>query len=396
MYEHSDYLLSVFSVGRNLPARATEYEQPAAHAVFLQRKRSDPNMGGEALLLSEDGPDACLRDDRSSLARQQRYRPLERGPHPPPAIQSPVVDTLTSIKVFRQVVESGSFVAAGERLDISTAMVSKHVMHVEQRLGLRLLNRNSRTLSLTEPGRVYFERCKTILDDLEETELELGSLGSAPRGTLRVSCPSWAPGQRIAEHMAEYRRRYPEVVVDVSFDDRVVDLVEEGYDLALRVTSPDSLPAGVIARPVRPVTFYIAASHEYLKRHGAPKSPAELAQHDFVAVGSLNSVQLNGPQGKIDVPVRVVLRYRSAVGVANAVASGIGLAPLPALVFEDPVFRTRLTPVLTDFPLSQSTLYVVYVSRKYLPLKIRTFRDLVIERISQTPEPRPLSLTSPE
>src|SRR6267378_2151085 len=151
------------------------------------------------------------------------------------------VDTLTSIKVFRQVVESGSFVSAADRLDLSPAMVSKHVMRIEKRLGVRLLNRNSRTLSLTEPGRVYFERCKTILDDLEETELELGSLGTAPRGTLRITCPGWAPGQRFADPLAEYRRRYPEVVVDVSFEDRMVDLVEEGYDLALRLTSSDAL-----------------------------------------------------------------------------------------------------------------------------------------------------------
>jgi DNA-binding transcriptional LysR family regulator len=302
------------------------------------------------------------------------------------------VDTLTSIKVFRQVVESGSFVAASERLDLSTAMVSKHVMNVEQRLGLRLLNRNSRTLSLTEPGRVYFERCKTILDDLEDTELELGSLNSAPRGTLRISCPSWSPGRRIAEHLAEYRRRYPEVVVDVSFEDRMVDLVEEGYDLAFRVTSSDALSPGLIARPVRPVSYFLAASTEYIKRNGAPKSPEELAHHDFVAVGNVNSLQLLGPSGKIEVPMRVVLRYRSTLGVVNAVASGIGLAPLPAILFDDPEFKTRLSPVLLEYPLRQSMLYVVYVSRKYLPLKLLTFRDFLIERISQRPEPRPLAL----
>ena len=301
------------------------------------------------------------------------------------------MDTLTSIKVFRQVVESGSFVAASDRLDISTAMVSKHVMHVEQRLGVRLLNRNSRTLSLTEPGRLYFERCKTILSDLEDTELELGSLNSAARGTLRISCPSWAPGQRLAEHLAEYRRRYPEVVVDVSFEDRMVDLVEEGYDLAFRVTSSDALSPGLIARPVRPVSYFLAASTEYIKRNGLPKSPEELARHHFVAVGNVNSLQLIGRDGKIEVPMQVVLRYRSALGVAHAVASGIGLAPLPAILFDDPVFKTRLTPVLMDYPLRQSTLYVVYVSRKYLPLKLVTFRDLLVERISQTPEPRPLA-----
>ena len=303
------------------------------------------------------------------------------------------MDTLTSIKVFRQVVESGSFVAAGERLDVSTAMVSKHVMHIEQRLGVRLLNRNSRTLSLTEPGRVYFERCKTVLDDLEDTELELGSLNRAPRGTLRISSPGWAAGQqRFADYLAEYRRRYPEVVVDVSFEDRMVDLVEEGYDLALRLTSSDALSPSLIARPVRPVTYFLAASTDYIKRNGVPKSPDDLARHDFVAVGNVNSLELIGPNGKIDVPIRVALRYRSALGVANAVASGIGLAPLPAILFEDPMFKTRLSPVLMEYPLRQSMLYLVYVSRKYLPLKIATFRDFLIERISQTPEPHPLAL----
>jgi DNA-binding transcriptional LysR family regulator len=302
------------------------------------------------------------------------------------------MDTLTSIKVFRQVVESGSFVGAGDRLDISTAMVSKHVMNVEQRLGLRLLNRNSRTLSLTEPGRVYFERCKTILDDLEDTELELGSLNSAPRGALRISCPSWSPGRRLAEHLAEYRRRYPDVVVDVSFEDRMVDLVEEGYDLAVRVTTSDALSPGLIARPVRPVSYFLAASTEYVKHNGSPKSPEELARHDFVAVGNANSLQLIGGSGKIEVPMRVVLRYRSMLGVANAVASGIGLAPLPAILFEDPVFKTRLTPVLMDYPLRQSMLYLVYASRKYLPLKLLSFRDFLAERVSLTPEPQPFAL----
>lgn len=125
------------------------------------------------------------------------------------------MDTLTSIRVFRQVVESGSFVAAADRLDFSPAMVSKHVMNVEKRLGVRLLSRNTRTLSLTEPGRVYFERCKIILDDLEDTELELRSLNAAPRGTLRITAPSWFAGQLFADMLAEYRRRYTEVVVDV-------------------------------------------------------------------------------------------------------------------------------------------------------------------------------------
>jgi DNA-binding transcriptional LysR family regulator len=290
------------------------------------------------------------------------------------------MDTLTGIKVFLQVVESGSFVAAADRLDVSTAMVSKHVMNVEQRLGVRLLNRNSRTLSLTEPGRIYFERCKVILDDLEEAELELGSLGSTPRGTLRVTCPSWFASQRLARLLVEYRARFPDIVVDVSFEDRFIDLVEDGYDLALRVTPRlESLPAGLIARPVRSLPFMVAASRDYIRRNGAPESPQDLANHDCIAVANMDSWVFIGPQGRTEVPARIVQRFRSMAGVPHAVAAGSGLAPLPQTLFEEPAFKDVLIPVLTDFPLWQTTMYIVYISRKYVPLKIRSFIDFVIE-----------------
>ena len=302
------------------------------------------------------------------------------------------VDTLTGIKVFRQVVESGTFVAAAERMNLSTAMVSKHVANVEKRLGVRLLNRNTRTLSLTEPGRVYFERCKTILDDLEATELELGSLGTAPRGTLRVTCPSWFARQRMADVLADFRRSYPEILIDMSFEDRIVDLVEEGYDLALRVTLEDSLPPGLIARPVRSIPVLLAASREYVKRNGAPQSPAQLAQHDFIAIGSRDTIAFIGPKEEIEVPIRVALRYRSLTGAAHAVAAGIGLSALPQTFFEDPPLKSILTPVLTDYPLQNPKLYAVYISRSYLPLKIRTFVDFLMQQFATVPRPAKLTV----
>jgi DNA-binding transcriptional LysR family regulator len=295
------------------------------------------------------------------------------------------VDTLTSIKVFRQVVESGSFVAAAERLDFSTAMVSKHVAYVEKRLGVRLLNRSSRALSLTEAGSVYFERCKATLDDLQATELELGTLGTTPRGTLRITCPTWFARQLLADTLAEFQQRYPEIVVDASFEDRRVDLVEEGYDLALRVTHENTLLPGLIARPVRPVRFFVAASRDYLKRKGVPKSPADLASHDFVAVADLESIPFIGPKGRIEAPFRVVLRYRSTIGVAHAVAEGVGLGLVPDILLSEPMFKGVLTPVLTNYPLREPTLYLVYVSRRYLPLKIRAFIDFLMERKCKFP-----------
>ncbi len=290
------------------------------------------------------------------------------------------MDRLNGIKAFLEVVESGSFVAAAERLDVSTATVSKHVMHLEQRLGVRLLNRNSHSLSPTELGRIYFERCKVILDDLVDTELELGSLGSTPRGTLRVTCPSWFASQRLARLLVGYRTRFPDIIVDVSFEDRFIDLVEDGYDLALRVTPRlESLPAGLIARPVRSLPFLVAASREYIKRNGAPKSPEDLANHDCIAVGNMDSWVFTGPKGRTEVPARIVQRFRSMAGVPHAVAAGGGLAPLPQTLLEEPAFKDVLMPVLPDFPLWQTTLYLVYISRRYVPLKIRSFIDFVIE-----------------
>ena len=266
---------------------------------------------------------------------------------------------------------------------MSTAMVSKHVMHIEGCLGVRLLNRNSRTLSLTEPGRMYYERCKIILGDLEETELELSTLGVTARGTLRITCPSWFAGQHLASIISSFRERCPEIVVDVSFEDRLTDLVEEGFDVALRVLSdPRSLAVGLIARPVRSIPFYVGASPDYLKRHGIPQSPEDLAQHDCVAAGVQEPWELQGPKGKIEVPARVVMRCRSMTGVPQAVAAGIGLATLPEIFFQDPVFKNQLIPVLTKFPFAETTLYVVYFSRKHVSLKVRTFIDFILDSVS--------------
>lgn len=285
------------------------------------------------------------------------------------------MDKLSSINTFRQVVESGSFVAAAERLEVSTATVSKRIIHIEQRLGVRLLNRNSRKFSLTDCGRLYFERCKTILEDLQAAELELGSPDRAPRGTLRITSPSFTAAGRLAHLLAEYGRRYPEVLVDVSFEDRLADLVEEGYDVALRLSAKaDTLPQGLIARPIRPETFYLAASRRYVDRRGLPRSTADLPAHDFVALHDLTWAP--------PTQARVALCCRSTAGVTTAVAAGIGIGPVPGLVLEDPLFKDVLVRVLPELPLQSATLYIVYTRRKLMPPKVSTFVDFILQSLS--------------
>jgi DNA-binding transcriptional LysR family regulator len=305
------------------------------------------------------------------------------------------MDKLTSINVFRQVVESGSFVGAADRLDLSTAMVSKHVMAIEKCLGVRLLNRNSHKLSLTEPGRFYLERCKAILQDLHKTELELESLSSAPRGTLRIAfCDTCIPGLGLASVLAEYRRRWPEVVVDISFVDRAVDLVEENYDLAFRLVHDEALPAGIVARRIRSVPFRLAASRAYLARNGIPKVPEDLGRHDFITAGGPESLCLESAQGTVDIPLRVALRCRTLADVAITVAGGMGLALLPAALLNDPAFVNVLRPVLTELPLKQFDLYLLYPGRKFLPFKSRAFIDLVLESNTKSQAQEPAALAA--
>jgi DNA-binding transcriptional LysR family regulator len=292
------------------------------------------------------------------------------------------MDTLSSIDTFRQVVESGSFVAAAERLEISPAAVSKRIMHIEGRLRVRLLNRNTRKLSLTDSGRLYFERCKTILADLRATELELTSADRGPRGILRVSCPSFAAAGQLARLLAKYGARYPEVLVDASFEDRLADLVEDGYDVALRlVANAETLPQGLVARPVRRETFYLAASREYVDRRGAPRTPADLARHDFVA--------LPDPTwpAAIATPPRIALRCRSTASVVNAVAAGIGIGSLPGTVLEEPHLKDLLVPVLQDIRLHEATLYLVYMRRKFVSPKLSAFVDFILASLSRASQP---------
>ena len=303
------------------------------------------------------------------------------------------MDTLTSINVFRQVAESGSFVAAADRLDLSTAMVSKHVMAIEKRLRVRLLNRTTRKLSLTEAGRFYLERCKSILHDLQRTELEVESLSSAPCGTLRIACgDSCIPGLGLVTVLAEYRRRYPEVMLDITFSDRAVDQLAESCDLAFRIVGDESLPEGVVARRVRSVPFRLAASRNYLERHGVPKTPEDLRRHDFVTAGDEDSLAIESPQGTLDIPLRVALRCRTLADVAMSVAGGVGIALLPAALLNDLGFATALRPVLTEWPLKESTLYLIYGSRKNVPFKARAFIDLVLECGASSQERKPVDL----
>ncbi len=193
------------------------------------------------------------------------------------------MDALTSLRVFREVVEAGSFVKAAERLDISTAMTSKHVANLERQLGVRLLNRTTQHLSLTETGNVYnvyYEQCSEALDILPAAESAVVVQTAQPQGVLKVTAPGWFANRTFADLLVAYQQQYPGVLVDLRLENRFVDLVEEGYDMAIRATSEPSL--SLIVRPLCKMPFVLAGARAYLDKHGEPRHPNDIAHHQLV------------------------------------------------------------------------------------------------------------------
>lgn len=290
------------------------------------------------------------------------------------------MDTLLSMRVFRHVVEQGSFVAAAGRLQLSTAMVSKHVMQLEKRLGTRLLNRSSRHLSLTEAGSLYLDQCRDLLDTLDEVEASIGQATVNPRGTLRISAPAWFANPLFARVLCDYQQRYPDVRLDIDLSGRLVNLVEEGFDLALRVTlNPGPT---LIARPLGTVTFLLVAAPAYLQQRGIPASAAALAEHAILSYALLptpDTLSLQGPEGPLTLRLRPALRCNTDNLLREAALAGAGLAFLPGWLIDEDVRQGRLHHVLPDITLPAGQLYAVYASRRHLSSKVRTFVDFMAE-----------------
>lgn len=288
------------------------------------------------------------------------------------------MDTLISMRVFCLVAELRSFAAAAERLRISAAMASKHVMQLEKRLGTRLLNRTSRRVSLSESGTLYFEQARQMLESLDEVEAAVSKATVVPRGMLRVTAPVWMANPMFVKVLADYRHRYPEVRLDVDLSGRLINLVEEGFDLALRATAaPDE---ALIARPITLVPFDMVASPAYLDRIGRPTRPSDLAGQNLLHYALyVQGERMSFPteHGTESVRFNPVLRSGNETLLHLAALEGMGFAFLPKWLIADDVAAGRLEHVLPGQILFEGRLFAVYPSRKYLSAKVRTFIDFI-------------------
>lgn len=287
------------------------------------------------------------------------------------------MDTLVSMRVFCLVAELKSFAAAAQRLRMSPAMASKHVMQIEKRLGTRLLNRTSRRVSLSESGALYFEQARQMLDSLDEVEAAVSNATVVPHGTLRLTAPVWMANTIFAGVLADYQARYPDVRLDVDLSGRLVNLVEEGFDLALRATgAPDE---ALIARPITNVRFYLVAAPAYLKRAGRPASFADLSGRALLhyALYPGESFSFQGKHGPETVKLDPVLRSGNETLLHMAALEGMGLAFLPKWLVAEDIASGRLEHLMSEQVVFVGKLFAVYPSRKYLSAKVRTFIDFI-------------------
>lgn len=297
------------------------------------------------------------------------------------------MDRFESMRIFTKVVESGSFTGAAARLDFSPGMASEHVKALEERLGTRLLQRTTRKLSLTEAGRAYYEHCAKILADLEEAEQAARDLHAAPRGELRVNATPSFGMLRLAPAISDFTARFPEVSVELVLSDRIVDLIDEGFDLAVRVEPlPDS---SLIARQIAPVRLVICAAPSYLERHGTPRTPADLVRHNCLTLTGPSHFQQWFLPGIIGDPAEVFptgnLRSNSGGVLMCAALAGHGVVCLPSYITAEALRSGRLVPLLPEYVTASFTLRAVYPSNRHLSAKVRAFVDFLADRFGKHP-----------
>ncbi|HLW26394.1 MAG TPA: LysR family transcriptional regulator [Kiloniellales bacterium] len=296
------------------------------------------------------------------------------------------MDQLTGIEVFLRVAARGSFSAAAAELGMSRAMVSKHVQALETRLGGRLLNRTTRRLSLTEAGRVFFEQAGTLVEALREAEETIGALQSAPRGELRVNAPVSFGARHLGGAVSDFMARYPEITVHVTLEDRQVDIVKEGYDLAIRIGRLTD--SSLIARRLAPSRMLLLASPAYLERHGTPELVSDLSRHECLSYSYFthgDEWHFDGPEGPACVRINGRLVANNGELLNEACLAGRGICLMPSFIAAPDVRAGRLVQILPAYRPVGAAVHALYPHARHLAPKVRVFIDHLVERFGGIP-----------
>lgn len=290
------------------------------------------------------------------------------------------------MEIFARVVEAKSFSAAAIRLGISKSAVSKRLTHMEKAMGVRLLNRSTRALSLTEIGREFYERCALIVAHAEEAEAVAARLQGKPRGTLKVNVPVSFGVLHIARLVPDLLVAHPELRVEMSMNDRTVNLVEEGYDAAV-VIEREPNPA-LVARRLAPIRYQLCAAPEYFRRHGIPETPRQLVAHNclvYSRLGIENEWCFERGDDVIRVQVDGNLRLNNENAIRHAALAGLGVAMLPTYIVGADLRRGDLSTALSEYIAAATSLYAVYLPNRQLSPKVRSFVDFLLARFGPAP-----------
>lgn len=293
------------------------------------------------------------------------------------------MEELAHMVTFVRVVQAGSLAGAARHLQLTGSVASKHLAKLEQALGVRLLNRSTRKLSLTEAGTAYYRHCARIVEEVESSRRALAELQAVPRGLLRVTAPVPVT-TRLGPMLNDFLERYPEVQLEFDASNRIVDLAAEGFDVAIRAAR--TLPPNVVARLLRSMGLHLCASPRYLERAGVPQHPADLARHNCLSLPPA----LQGDvwpfvraSERVEVPVRGSLQSTIVEALHDLVLAGTGIGVLPGYMAGKDLRSGRLTPLLTDWKVeTRIDLYAVYLPTRYLAPKVRVFVDFLAERFA--------------
>jgi DNA-binding transcriptional LysR family regulator len=281
------------------------------------------------------------------------------------------MDSVLTMRVFARVAQLGGFAAAARDLNVSSAAVTKHVAALEERVGARLLNRTTRSVSMTEAGRVYLERCLECLQAFDDADASIGELASAPRGLLRITAPVEYGNLHLAALLATFLERYPEITVDLRLSNRVVDLVEDRIDVALRYAP--SLDASYVARPLATSRLALWASPQYLRAHGRPRKPEDLHEHRclvFSEPAPRDELSFTRGSKRVRVKLKPTMLSNSGEALMECACASAGVALAPSMLAAKAYAQGRVEPILLDWSILDGRLFACYPHRRHLSPKV--------------------------
>jgi len=295
------------------------------------------------------------------------------------------MDRFLEMQTFNAVVDAGSFVKAADALDMSKAAVSRYVVDMETRLGVRLLHRTTRRLSLTDEGQVFYSRSKELLAELAEAEEEITSRSHAASGLLRINAPFTFGVLHLAPLWGAFRSQHPKVKLDVTLADRLVDLVEEGYDVAIRIARLDN--STLVSKRLASTRMVLCASPQYLALQGTPKEPADLAQHAVISYSywsTRDEWHFDGPQGPVSVKTQPCISTNSGDTCRAAALAHQGVILQPSFLVGPDIKAGALIELLPQFRSIELGIYAVYPTRKHVSAKVRALIDFLAAHFAQT------------